>query len=145
MLPSGRKIRNAQRMPFSSEKTCFRKYAEFSASFFISASENNFFRFSIKKWVPTSCQIEYRSKTRLVVALRIVSTMMRIGRFCKPIEFFYVNDRVNLYISFCSTYHLSSNNASFFFLFFPSSRKIEFAGVTQIFGHYSAISDLKMT
>jgi hypothetical protein len=31
------------------------KYAKFSISFFVSGSENNFSRFSIKNWIQTSC------------------------------------------------------------------------------------------
>jgi hypothetical protein len=142
MLSSGRKIRNTRRMAFSSKNTSYPKYAKFSASFFFLASENNFLRFDIKNWVQTSCQIDSRCKTILMVALRIVSTMMGISWFCKAMLFLYVNDGVNYFISFHSSYHLSSNYTSFFFLFFPSWRKIFFTGTITILGGIRWFSNL---
>jgi hypothetical protein len=103
---------------FPKKNTSFSKCAKFFTPFFFSAFETNVFRFSIKNWAQVSCEMDSSLKTLLVVALRIVSTMMCIGQFRKPIWFFYVNDEVNYLISFHSLYHLSSNYTSFFPLLF---------------------------
>jgi hypothetical protein len=75
------------------------------------------------------------------VAPLIESSALRIGRFCKPIEFFYVSDRAKYFISFDSTYHQSKIYVSFFILFFSLPRKIVFTGGIAILGGIQRFSN----
>jgi hypothetical protein len=69
-----------------------------------------------------------------VVARRIASSAPRMGRFCKPISFFYVSDKGKYFISFDSSHHHLQSYRPLFFAFFPVLRKIVFTGTKAIFG-----------